>query len=888
MGSEILNLNLFEQRFRNLFTEAPFSVALLSGDDFIIEMANEATLRLWNKDQSILSKPLLEVMPEMKDQHVFNKLQRAYRSGETLEGKEEIANLHVNDKLKKVYVNFTYKPIHDDNGRVTGVLAVGYDVTDQVVSRQRLEESDARVRLIIDSVGLGTFDKNFETGEIKTSPRFDRIFGYTESLPHEVYIDRIHPEDRTIRDEAHQNALKTGKLNYEGRLLFPDKSIRWVRINGVIIFDTDKRPVRLLGTALDITDEKLSLIRLQESEQRFRMLITETPEVGAGLYVGIDFHIQYVNDVMLGFWSKDQSILGKTLREALPAMEDQPFLQQLYNVYTTGISFTGREVKADIEIEGKVVPRYFNYTFKPLRNHQGEIYAIHHMAVDVTEQVENKLALIESEHAVKRLFEQTPVGIASFKGHDLVIEMANEAMLKFWGRSLDQVINKPVWYALPEVTEQGIVKIAQQVFETGEPYSSPETPLRILRNDKLETIVVHFAFQPRRNQSGDIIGLLAIANDVTALVDARKKVEKNELRLQDLANSMPQVVWMAQGDGKVTYYNNRIQQFAGVTQGPGNIWHWEGMVHPDDAEMTTTAWKNAVKYLSGYQVEHRIQMKDGTYRWHLSRAHAFERDGGILWYGTATDVHDQKVLEMNLENMVKERTLQLQRSNEDLQQFAHVASHDLKEPVRKIKTFSIKLQDEFKALLGERGNTFINKIIHSTDRIYSMIDGVLSYSSLPSVVMPLEEVNLGSVISSIETDLEIVINEKKATINYSNLPTVKGIPPLLYQLFYNLINNSLKFSKATLPPVIHIVSTQLTNAGTTYFRIVLADNGIGFDETYADQIFQTFFRLNSKDKYEGTGLGLALCKKIVERHGGLISAYGEKDKGAQFTILLPN
>ncbi|WP_276372843.1 PAS domain-containing protein [Chryseolinea sp. H1M3-3] len=886
MGSEILNLSIFEKRFRSLFKEAPFSAALLSGDDFVIDMANEVTLDLWGKDSSIIGMPLLKAMPEMKDQHVFKLLQHVYHSGETFEGKEQTAYLPAGNTIKKVYVNFTYKPLRDDEGKITGVLAVGYDVSDQVIARQKIEESDARMRLIIDSVGMGTFERNYITGQTTTSSRFDSIFGFTSPVSHEAYVSRIHPDDLAIRNIAQQKAVQTGKLSYESRLLLPDQSIRWVRINGVINFDENRNPERLLGTALDITEEKLALLKLQESEQRFRTLITETPEVGAGLYLGREFRIQYVNEVMLKFWGKDHSIIGKTFIEALPVLQGQPFLQQLDNVYTTGVAFTGREVKAYLEIDGIIRPYYFNYTYKALRDHLGEIYAIHHMAVDVTEQVENKLTLIESEEAVKRLFAQTPVGIAVFKGNDLVVEMVNETMLIYWGRNREEVINRPVWEVLPEVAQQGIDKISQQVFETGISYESPETPVNVLRNGTTETIVVHFGFQPQRNSQGEIIGLLAIANDVTDLVNARKKVEKNELKLYDLANSMPQVVWIAEEDGSVTYYNDRVTEFSDVKYEAG-MWKWEGFVHPADITLTAKTWNQAVTNLTPYETEHRIKMKDGSYRWHLSRAYPFKREGGIKWYGTATDVHDQKLLEMNLENIVNERTMELQRSNEDLQQFAHVASHDLKEPVRKIKLFSLKLQEEFKHVLNDRGTGFIDKIIRATDRIYTMIEGVLDYSSVTTESIAFENIDLNQIIKSIETDFEVLINEKKAIITYGKLPTFKGISPLIYQLFYNLINNSLKFSKSDVPAVIHIQCDPVNIAGKMYYKIGLSDNGIGFDEAYAEQIFQTFFRLNSKDKYEGTGLGLALCKKIVERHGGMISAQGEKDKGAEFTILFP-
>jgi hypothetical protein len=887
MGSEILNLSVFDKRFRNLFKEAPFSAALLSGSDFVVEMANEVSLQLWGKGSDIIGKPILEGMPEMRDQPVFKILQEVFRSGQTFEGREQTAFLQKKDGLKKVYVNFVFKAVRDDDNKITGILAVGYDVSDQVEAQQKLQESETRVRLSIDAVGFGTFEKNFETNETKTSPRFDRIFGFQEPHPHVDYIARIHPNDKEMRNRAHKDALESGKLSYECRILLPDNSIRWGKFDGIIIFDQDARPSRLIGTARDITDEKLAHLNLVESEERFRTLITETPQVGAGFYTGRELTIQYVNDVMLKFWGKDRTVIGKTLAEALPELHDQPFLSQFDNVFTTGKSFHGTEQQAFLEINGKIRSAYFNYTYKALRNPKGEIYAIHHMAVDVTSQVESKLALIESEKNVRRLFEQTPVGIAVLKGNSFLIEMANETILRYWGRTSEQALNRPLFDVLPEAAEQGIKQITTNVYETGIPYTSPEKALTVIRDGQAETIVVHFSFIPNRDVQGRIIGLIGIASDVTDLVNARKKVEKNETRLQNLANAMPQVVWIATGDGTVTYYNDRVKYFAGVHNN-GKFWTWEGTVHPEDISTTGKAWAAALQSKTVYQTEHRIKMIDGTYRWHLSRGYPFETDDGIKWYGTATDIHQQKVLELNLENIVKERTLQLERSNDDLQQFAHVASHDLKEPVRKVKTYSFKLLDEYKEVLGDRGNNFVNKIIHASDRMYAMINGVLNYASMSSVNASFENVSLNSVIDSIKNDLEILIQEKNALIVYEDLPIVKGIPDLLYQLFYNMVNNSLKFSKANVPPVITLIGRDLNRDGKHYIELVVSDNGIGFNSGYAEQIFQTFFRLNSKDQYEGSGLGLSLCKKIVERHDGFIYASGEKGKGAQFTIQLPN
>ncbi|MEI9922006.1 MAG: ATP-binding protein [Bacteroidota bacterium] len=242
-------------------------------------------------------------------------------------------------------------------------------------------------------------------------------------------------------------------------------------------------------------------------------------------------------------------------------------------------------------------------------------------------------------------------------------------------------------------------------------------------------------------------------------------------------------------------------------------------------------------------------------------------------------------LSERLEIIVEQRTSELRRSNEDLQQFAHVASHDLKEPVRKLKTFINRLDDEFGTSIPAKGLNYVEKMRQASSRMYSMIEGVLKYSSLNEVHQDIDDVDLNEIVESIEADLEIMINQTGAKITKEALPTLQGAQVLLYQLFYNLINNSLKFSSAN--PEITISSSLIKNGEKNFAEIIVADNGIGFEQQFADRLFNAFMRLHSKDQYEGTGLGLALCKKIVERHHGTISASGEKGKGSIFTIRLP-
>ena len=262
-------------------------------------------------------------------------------------------------------------------------------------------------------------------------------------------------------------------------------------------------------------------------------------------------------------------------------------------------------------------------------------------------------------------------------------------------------------------------------------------------------------------------------------------------------------------------------------------------------------------------------------------------------------LHMQKELQQyreKMESLVQQRTEELLRSNQDLQQFAHVASHDLKEPLRKIKTFSNRLMEE-KHTATDKEKVYLYKIQDASERMSKMIEGVLSYSIVNANQEAFEPIRLDDIMEGIKNDLEIAIAQKNATITYTPLPVVMGIPVLVHQLFYNLINNSLKFAREEVPPVIHITAKKpehkdlefIKGSDTRgdYVKIELSDNGIGFGQKHAEGIFDVFARLNSRDKYEGTGLGLSLCKKIAERHNGTIYAEGEDGIGAKFHIILP-
>jgi light-regulated signal transduction histidine kinase (bacteriophytochrome) len=253
----------------------------------------------------------------------------------------------------------------------------------------------------------------------------------------------------------------------------------------------------------------------------------------------------------------------------------------------------------------------------------------------------------------------------------------------------------------------------------------------------------------------------------------------------------------------------------------------------------------------------------------------------------------QKLLEKNNEELEEANTA-LEISNHDLQQFASVASHDLQEPLRKIHIFSNLLRDRQKNLSPD-SEKFLEKIIDSSDRMKTLIIDILNYSKLSANDHPLECIDLNDLVNELLEDFELIIEEKKAVINVADLPCVDVNKGQMRQVFQNIISNALKFSVPGKPPVINITATRLKEKSFEsekeeegpYCMVSLQDNGIGFDEKYLANIFALFERLNSKDRYEGTGIGMAIAKKIIEKHNGLITAQSTEGQGAVFKIILP-
>ncbi|GAB4010320.1 hypothetical protein GCM10028808_20780 [Spirosoma migulaei] len=798
--------------------------------------------------------------------------------------------------------------LFDVAGQPVSISGIALDITDQKEKDKALREAEERFFIAFNNTSMAMGFTDQKANFTLVNEAYTKLLGYSAD---ELYtlnsFDLTHPDDRASNRQLFEEVVGGQRpfFNLVKRYIHKDTSIRWVQLNVTAVADAQDEDQSIIIIAQDISERVEAEAKLRASEEQFRNMIDQAP-VAISILNSRSLIVETANSSILEIWGKNASIIGKPLINALPELEGQGFIELLESVYDSGNAHYGFETLARLHRNGQLEEAYFNFVYAPVRDSSGSVNDVLVVATELTAQVKAKRALQESEQRFRSLIEEAPVAISLLVGRDLVIELPNEAMLKVWGKG-DSIVGKPLREALPELEGQPFLQLLDDVYTSGIEYSAQAARAELIVDGQLETFYFNFTYKPLRNAAGQVYAVLDMAIDVTEQVLTRRAIEESELRFRTLLEAIAQMTWTNTPEGEVNFYNQRWYDYTGLDFEQSKAWGWQAVVHPADLPYTLDMYKKSLADGSTFVVENRYRRgADGMYRWHLNRALPIRDEAGEiqLWVGTATDIHEQKQLATKLEQQVQARTEQLmasnhdlRRSNENLEKFAYIASHDLQEPLRKIQSFGDLLKNQYTDQLGE-GLDHLERMQSAASRMSLLIKDLLTFSRISTRQEATMSVPLNQVVAGVLDDLEVAAKQTGAHIQVDTLPTVSGDESQLRQLFQNLLSNALKFQKPGITPSIQIQAEQVVASAlppavkparlaVAYHQIKVSDNGIGFDEKYIDRIFQVFQRLHSRNEYAGTGIGLAICEKVVANHGGAITAVSQPGQGATFTIYLP-
>ncbi len=710
------------------------------------------------------------------------------------------------------------------------------------------------------------------------TPLMDRIFETGE--PYYGYEFKV-PLIRHGREEE----------SYFNFVYYPMRSD--TTITGVIV------------VATEVTDYVNSRSALLQKEAQFRSLVTQSP-IAMTIFRGRDHIIDIANQSMLrDLWRKElHEVEGKKLLDVFPELHDQEYPGLLKKVMDTGVAHKDKEAVAIVNSHDGSRKYYLDYEYAPIFGADGKVADLMVTVNDVSDKVAARQAIEQAEKRYRQLIYSLPVSFFTID-KDGYMEIFNQAAVSLWGRTpirgVDQWCGAHKLYTLQG--DEMPLEVSPMAIALKE-NRSLRREMYVERPDGVRRHVISYP-QAVHDDEGNVIGAMNVHIDITDRKETEQALKISEDRFRLLANSMPQMIWTADAAGNLNYFSEPVYEYSGFSEERILREGWLAIVHPDDRPLNIELWTIAVQTGTPFHCEHRFRRHDGEYRWQLSRAMPqYDEKGNIrMWVGTSTDIHDKRMFADELAAQVEERTAELKlsnesllRSNSELMQFAYVASHDLQEPLRKIQTFVSRIDEMESGNMSEKSRDYFARIQNASARTQKLIKDLLAFSRTNTLEKAFERTDLNDILNKVKDDLNELLLQSQVVINNSELPVLPAISFQFAQLFTNLITNSVKFAKKDVAPVITISSNitegrhvhhESASPDKTYYHISFSDNGIGFEPQFNDRVFLVFQRLHTREAYEGTGIGLAICKRIAENHNGFITAAGVPGEGASFNIYIP-
>jgi PAS domain S-box-containing protein len=649
--------------------------------------------------------------------------------------------------------------------------------------------------------------------------------------------------------------------------------------------------------APDVNDHSVVTGKLVHDHKALTNLIDSIPALVAS--IDCNMAVQFANRPFRKWFSVDHDVSGASFSVLVG--------KQVFNQVQRhlGKVLVGSSAQFQIAIPSERDFHYLDVNLSPEFDNKSEVKGFIFHSADITEK-------LNTQRALKDYFENASIGLHWVNAEGIIV-WANPAELAMLGYTEQEYIGHNI--AKFHADKNGIDEILRRL-KCNDVLQNYEAEL-ICKDGSTRYVAINSSVL----WEGDrFIHTRCFTIDITAQKLAAKAVTASEERFKMMANLVPLVIWTTDEKGYCNFLSVRWKEITGKNMEDGLGNQWLEMVHPSDRDNIRQSWSNSLSKRNPFEAKFRYLNAKGEYCVNYANSIPIHGVSGEFmgYIGILQDISSQEQIKSSLEKIVLERTedlrrrnaqlkfaekalkhknLELEKINNELSSFAHVASHDLQEPLRKIQTFSNRVLELEGDKFSDRGKDLFHRIETASYRMRSLIQDLLAYSKTNDVEGKFELIDLNQILQEVVNELEIKIEEKNASIENLGLPKLNVVKFQIHQLLLNLLSNALKFSKINMRPQIvvksecvrgDLISDNLADIGKYYYHISVSDNGIGFEPDFNEKIFEIFHRLHGKTEFEGTGIGLAICKKIMENHKGIITAEGKPSEGATFHIYLPS
>ena len=787
-----------------------------------------------------------------------------------LEGKGVRYDRKFQKNGKITWYHFSLSPVKEGN-TIAGICMTGMDITKRKLAEEKVEQNERRFRCLVENSGDGVTIFCPDGHPLYVSSAITKLLGYTEEEAMQLNLfSLIHPNEEEAIKKIWKKIIDSPGIPYTGnvcRILHKNGSWRW--FEGTITnMLHDPSIGGIVDNFRDITGKIEADQQLRLSEERYRYLFYNNP-LPMWIYDPVTLCFLEVNDAAIAkyMYSRDE-FLQLTLSDIRPFDHVKKLVESI--ALREGKIEYSPKAWCHSKKNGELL--YVEISSRMIRFENRDAILV--LANDVTEKKKAAQLLMKAYHENTTILESITDGFFTVD-KNWVVTYWNKEAENILGMKRENVLGRDIWQVYPSAKSLKFYTESQRSLDEQIPVNFQEFFAEL-------NLWLDVSSYPSDK------GLSIYFKDITGKKMAEEKIKVANERYEMVASTTNDVIYEWDIMEDTTYWSEGYETLFGHKRTGDKMpaASWIDNLHPDEKEKLFAEANEAFKNkLTSLTRELRFKCADGTYKIIFDKfVILYDKDTPVKVIGAMQDVTERKKTELAIKELNEQlniRAEELASSNEELERFAYVASHDLQEPLRMVSSFLQLLQKKYAGQLDHTANQYIDFAVDGSERMKRLILDLLEYSRVGTNKDVFTDTDMGEVVETVLKNYDSKITEKDAVIKVSLMPVIKANKTQVTQLIQNLVGNALKYNTSFVPEI-EIGCEEKENAWQFFIR----DNGIGIDPKFFDKIFVIFQRLHNKTQFSGTGIGLAICKKIVDRHGGNIWLTSESGSGSCFYFTI--